>query len=246
MAKIRELVVIMVALAILLGALWFWLYLRPSLARMADLEVRIEERYNNLNTQRDEAQARRDRFAELSAQLAVRTVEWNEASADLPQTFRDTDVLRHVQQRIYPHANVIELEFYASERRPGDELYSTRVNLVFETSYWQLLSILYHLVEEEALGNRIVVYEIDIFPMEAADFLENVIGIAEYFPDHIREQFVPLFQAYLAGADVEFPGLYMLQVDMYVEYLSLEPGILSTANMEAMVEEVLAGFSPGN
>jgi hypothetical protein len=226
------------ALALLVAALWFWLYLRPMQNNIYNLQNNIAERQARISQAEMLAMVRSNNHANLVYQLEVRGAEWEVASADLPQTFRDTDVLRHIQRNIYPHATSVDIRFNESERRPYDELYSTIIDLEFETSYWQFLSILYHLTEEEALGNRIVTYRINVTPMPADDFLENVIGVAEYIPEHIRAQFVADFHAYHAGADVQFDGLYNLRIDMQVEYLSLEPGLLSESDMRMIWEDM--------
>lgn len=236
MTKVRELMIILICLSILLGSLWFWLYLRPANQRAEELRTTIAARIERLQDEEDQAMQRRVVYADLTAELEIRMAEWEVASVDLPESFVDTEVLRHVQENFYRHTPAVSLGFNHSHRRPGDELYSTVVSLAFNTSYWQLRAILYHLLEEDALGNRVISYSIGIAPMLPEDFLDSVIGVAEYIPEHIREEFVADFHAYHAGAeDVQFDGLYMLSVSMDVEYLSLTPGMLPEVQIRTIL-----------
>jgi hypothetical protein len=234
MAKTREVFIIIGGIAVLAAALWFWLYLRPSNARVYELRNDIAARRIRLDTTRRDAENRVERYAIMNARFEELSRQWEIAAADLPDYFDDLEVLRHLQRVIYPHTETIQLNFGLSTRREADLLYSTIVNLEFTTSYWQFLTVLYQLIEEEALGNRVINYTIDVRPMtgdEESAFRTAVPGFAEYMPPHVFAQ----VQANVLGmADVLFRGLYMLRIEMQLEYLSLQPGMLSEGAMRAL------------
>jgi hypothetical protein len=135
--------------------------------------------------------------------------------------------------------------------RADDLLYSTTVNLNFATSYWQFLSILYNLVQGD-LGNRVVNYTLQVVPLDEEEFNSMRIEIlggpaAGYIPtgfDLFGGRQVNILQALMQPAAVTDPiGLHTLGVQMQVEYLSLEPGMLSEATMRALWE-LIDAFEP--
>jgi hypothetical protein len=240
MTKTRELFMIMAGITLLVAAIWFWAYFRPSSNRVAQIRIDTEERENELNATMEAARVRRRIHEELTERHRVLSAEWREKAANLPQRFDDRAVLRHIQYVIYPHTEEIELSFDVSERREYDLLYSTVVTLEFETSYWQFLAILHNLIQGD-LGNRVVNYTLEVSPMEESDFVEmrtNVAGGrgAGYIPEHIRHVFVT--------NEIDPIGLHMLSVEMEVEYLSIEPGLLSEAEWRTIweLEELLLNF----
>jgi hypothetical protein len=258
--KAKELFIIMGGVTILVAALWFWLYLRPSNARVEDWRERTVERDARLDLTELEANARATNFARMTAHFADLNARWEQAAAALPFYFDDTAVLRHIQSVIYPHVveteegdGTIDLTFGLSRQREGDLLYSTIVTLNFTTTYWQFLSILYNLVEREDdmnLGNRVVNYSLTVSELEMTEFRDRLDGLIylvgpeeDDIPEHIIMQFIHDFQAYFGGrgADVEMQGLYLLNVQMDVEYLSINPGLLSEDDMRALwaLEEII-------
>jgi hypothetical protein len=242
MIKAKEIFIIMGCLTVIVAGLWFWVYFRPSQNRVSELRIATEERYERLNREQMLAEFRRASRDILYEQLEYSRVEWEVIQADLPVTFSDTEVLRHIQRNIYRHTDNIQLEFGTSMQRPEDELYSTIVSLAFTTTYWEFLTILYRLVEGEegavdSLGNRIVTYDItssEIYDMD--EFITRIQGVAEFMPTHIFEQ----VQQVVLGGAVDFTGLYMLQVTMEVEYLSLEPGLLSEPDIRGLWNQIHA------
>ncbi|MCL2576694.1 MAG: hypothetical protein FWE27_01400 [Defluviitaleaceae bacterium] len=235
MNKTVQIFVIMGSLAVLIGALWYWLYLRPHIAKMEDWQIRIDERTEQLATDERDAQNRRAIYAHMTSYYQELSVRWEIAAAALPDVFDDTKVLRHIQEVIYPHTEEIQLSFGLSEQREGDLLYSTIVNLEFETSYWQFLSILHNLVQGD-LGNRVVVYKLEVSPLEVPEFIsmrDEIAGgpAAGYLPEHIRPNF-------MRGAEINPIGLHTLDVTMQVEYLSIEPGLLSEIDLRAEWERL--------
>jgi len=236
--KKREIVIIMSCLALLIAALWFWAYLRPSNERREEWRQKITEKTERLERARQDALARQDRFETLTAREAELRVRWDEVARDLPNEFKDTAALRHIQQVIYPHTREIELDFNLSEQREGDELYSTVVTLRFETSYWQYLSILYNLVQGN-LGNRVVVYRLEVSPLEESEYI-SMLRDREYgilmtdafghIPEHIREV--------LNDGNINPVGLQTFEVEMEVEYLSLLPGLMSESDLREAWEEL--------
>jgi len=219
-SKTAQIFVIMGALAILVGALWYWLYFRPHVETMENWRNRIAAREERLDREFREAEARRVAYAEMDRQLEVLSVRWAEVLETLPEVFEDTVVLRHIEEVIYPHTDALSLSLGSSTLRSGDLLYSTTVSLSFTTSYWQFLTILHNLVQGE-LGNRVVVYSLAVSPLDVREFItmrdEVATGDgAEFIPEHIRPHFMP-------GGDIEPAGLHMFVVSMNVEYLSIEP-----------------------
>ncbi|MCL2224038.1 MAG: hypothetical protein FWB96_03610 [Defluviitaleaceae bacterium] len=230
MNKLSQIFVIATAVAVLIGALWFWLYFRPHTATMERLRAEIVAREAQIANDYREAQNRRSRYAHMTEFYAELSQRWEVAAAALPYIFDDTEVLRHIQDVIYPHTSAINMSFNTSTQREGDLLYATVVSLQFETSYWQFLSILYNLVQGD-LGNRVVVYTLDVSPLETAEFIsmrDTIAGgpAAGYIPPHIRPAFMP-------GAQINPIGLHTLSVRMQVEYLSIQPGLLSEADLRA-------------
>jgi hypothetical protein len=262
MNKMRELFIIMGALSVLVAAIWFWAYLRPSQARAEQLRIDIINRETDLNTQRQEAEDRNATFARMTARYEELIVRWEDKSSALPDVFDDTEVLRHIQRVLYPHVRAgldeddeqtkrIELTFGFSEMREDDLLYSTVVDLKFETTYWQFLSILYNLVEQENLGNRVVNYRIGVELISIEEFTERIDGLVyltgtreDDIPMHIMEQFREDFSRAHAttgrGGEENAPppmeGLYLLTVEMQVEYLSIRPGLTRESDLRIIWE----------
>jgi len=228
----------MSCIALLIAALWFWAYLRPSNERRAAQRVAITERTERLQREREDAEAREALFRTLTARHTEISVRWDEVKSDLPEEFKDTAALRHIEHVIYPHTREIELDFNLSEQREGDELYSTVVTLRFETSYWQYLSILYNLVQGN-LGNRVVVYRLEVSPLEESEYI-SMLRDREYgilmtdafghIPEHIREV--------LNDGNINPVGLQTFEVEMEVEYLSLLPGLMSESDLREAWEEL--------
>jgi hypothetical protein len=260
MTKAREVFVIMGAVSLLVAALWFFVYLRPSMNRAAAMRVLIEERDAELDNRQAQAEYRRREHNRLTEHFAALSARWAQAAAALPFYFDDTAVLRHIQSVIYPHTEQLELEFSMSELREGDQLYSTVVSLEFRTSYWQLLAILYNLVERDDdmnLGNRVVNYDLVVSPLTIGDFTDMLDGLIYFvdpeeddIPEHLIMQFIHDFQReHDSGrrGEEEPPmfGLYDIHVEMEVEYLSIRPGLLSERDMrviwalEDLIEEIL-------
>jgi hypothetical protein len=227
MVKKRELFIILFFVGVLGAALYWWVYRQPAMRRIEGLETLIEERTQQLDRDRNAAQTRRNIYSDLSVRHNELREEWLVEAAALPVRFDDVQVLRHIQEVIYPHTQRIELEFGVSEEREGDELWSTTIELSFRTSYWQFLSILYNLVQGE-LGNRVVTYEFEVFPLSPGEFREMVEPVLIHMPDYIVEQFRSDFIEFFVRGNqsVEFMGLYLLDITMTVEYLSIEPGLL--------------------
>jgi hypothetical protein len=238
MIKQRELIMILLCIAALMAAAWFWVYYQPATERIAQEEQKIEEKKESQRIELEQADQRTRRHANLSEDFRLIKEEWEVAAASLPDRFSDVEVLRDIQRVIYPHTGELSLSIGNSEQRAGDELWSTTVSLNFKTSYWQFLSILYDLVNAD-LGNRVVSYNLSVTPLDPSDFRSMVEGSADNMPEHIVEQFIEEYRAiFLHGrTDVEIIGLHMLDVNMRVEYLSLEPGMLTLSNLRAMWAE---------
>jgi DNA-directed RNA polymerase subunit F len=226
------------ALTVLIAAIWFWAYFRPARNRMADLRTETAEREERLATEQREAEERERIARLLRADRAELTEEWDQVQReDLPSDFSPRDVLRHIEDVIYPHTRFIEVEFNASELREDDELYSTIVTIEFETTYWQLLTILHNLVQG-GLGNRVVTYEIDVFPMDESE-LRDILEHREYgvlntaAAEFIPEDILTEIRAFLHRTVEESPGLFRLFVEMDVEYLSMRPGLVSEDDLRA-------------
>jgi len=181
----------------------------------------------------------------MTEQYNVLSAQWEVKAANLPHIFDDTAALRHIQSVIYPHTEQVTLGFGLSQRREGDLLYSTVVNLNFKTSYWQFLSILYNLVEHENLGNRVVNYTLSIQPLEPEEFHDMVRGPGEEFiPEHILAEFAQDFFEYFVrgNTEVEILGLHTITANMQVEYLSITPGLIDEGAMRVIwdAEDLLA------
>lgn len=227
MVKGREVFIILFFIAVLGTALYAWAYLRPARERIAELREDITEREARLENERLQAMIRANQYAGLYELHTELSAQWEVEAAALPVIFDDTRVLRHVQSVIYPHTDSLTLAFGMSEEREGDELWSTTIYLEFETSYWQFLSILYNLVQGD-LGNRVVNYTFTVTPMDPDDFNERITPVVDDMPDYIRNQLGPQLYNffYLGNRDDGIVGLYMLEVQMEVEYLSQEAGLL--------------------
>lgn len=229
----RRVFVIIFFIGVLVTVIYLWAYFRPQRNRIDEMRQDVVARYDHITETYRRALERNRIYEALLESYEYLSVEWAIEEAVLPDRFYDTAVLRHIYEVIYPHTNpanpTISLSFGVSEEREGDALWSTRIELEFETSYWQFLAILYNLVQGE-LGNRVVEYEFNVEPMareQLAGMLtfEGPLGYSwALIPEHLRRQFHP---AFIAGEDVL--GLYMLDVTMTVEYLTLEPGILPEA-----------------
>lgn len=241
MIKQRDLIVILVCLAVIIAAVWFWVYYQPASNRIEQLEARTEERREDLRVAEQQARQREVGYANLSAEYAEIKEAWEVAAADLPVRFKDTEVLRHIQSVVYPHTENLNLSFSNSVQRADDELWSTTINLNFETSYWQLLSILDTLVHGD-LGNRVINYSLNVSPLAPAVFLSLVERSLEHIPYHIVQQFNrQIYEYFVLGLeDAEIWGLYMLNVTMDIEYLSLEPGIVPLATLREQWEAEVA------
>jgi hypothetical protein len=245
MLKTRELIIILFFVGVLAGVLYFWFYLQPARRRIEERRVSIVERTERLEREHLAAAGRRNVHRNLSNDHDVFRAAWIVEAAALPQRFNDVQVLRHIQEVVYPHTREIRLTLTEPEEREGDELWSTTVSLAFTTSYWQFLSILHNLVQGE-LGNRVVNYDFSVMPMEPTDFIEMVEAVLIYMPDYIVEQFRSDFvRVFVQGdQDVEFIGLYMLEVNMEIDYLSIEPGVLGVnswlLDVTERLDEILA------
>jgi len=238
MIKQRELILIMLCIAALTAAAWFWVYYQPATARIEEQRQRIAAKEESMRVALEQAEQRTRQHEKLSADFTRIKAEWEVAAAALPDKFNDVEVLRDIQRVIYPHTSELSLSIGNSEQRKGDELWSTTVSLNFTTSYWQFLSILYDLVNAD-LGNRVVNYNLGVSSLAPADFRDMVLGSRDNMPEHIIEQFIDDFQNYFmrGRTDIEIIGLHMLDVSMRVEYLSLHPGMLTLSNLRALWAE---------
>jgi|GEM_PF-1339415 len=237
--KSRQVFVILFFIGVLGTALYLWAFLRPARVTIETMQQDVVARRATIDENRRQANARIAMYEHAAAELEVLAELEREERTALPPIFDDTAVLRHIYDVVYPHTNpanpTINISFGNSQARPGDDLWSTTIELSFETSYWQFLSILHNLVEgdpdrdilERDLGNRVVEYNFNVRPMTREEFggmlmQESPLGYAwSEIPVHIRNEFHADF---LAGRDIM--GLYMLNVNMRIEYLTLEPGIL--------------------
>lgn len=269
--KKKEIAAIAAGVAVLLGGLWILLFLRPNIETRAQLEVMIAAQIED-NTQREVAAINRTRiYNDLTESLRGLSAQWAVAAATLPTTFDAPRVLRDVQRVLYPHTESIHLTFGVSTRRPADLLYSTIVNLRFDTSYWQFLTILHNLIQRpedlaewerevddrELLGNRVVTYTLNVNLMEERDFLDMLLdterGILR--GGDVYDSLPPEIRAILDSPDVRLEprairtdpeirldpviymepiGLHRFTVNMDVEFLTLEPGRFTEAELRAI------------
>ncbi|MCL1843195.1 MAG: hypothetical protein FWF79_05235 [Defluviitaleaceae bacterium] len=229
----KELFIILFFVAVLGGVVYFLVYFRPARDRIENMENRIATREAQITSDENAARARNAQYEIVSTEHVRLREQWEFEAADLPYVFSDTQVLRHIQDVIYPHTRAVQLGFDVSVERPGDELWSTIISLDFETSYWQFLSILYNIVQGY-LGNRVVSYSFSVEPLSPADFRYMVEPVVDDMPEHIVEQFRSDFQQFFifGNQNIEMMGMYMLSVSMEVEYLTLNPGILPPAAMQ--------------
>jgi hypothetical protein len=238
MIKQRDLIIIILCLSVLAAVAWYWAYYQPSRNRILALEARIEERKDALRLAEEQARQRSVEFDELTLRNEEIQEEWKIVAADLPERFVDTDVFRHVQSVIYPHTRELSMNFSDSVQREGDELWSTKINLSFSTTYWQLLSLLDTLVNGD-LGNRVVNYSLGVSPLTPEEFLAEVERSLGDIPDHIINEFSTQIHEYftLQNENAEIWGLHMLNVGMEIEYLGLYQGLLSQGEMRTRWEE---------
>ncbi|MCL2049260.1 MAG: hypothetical protein FWG87_11100 [Defluviitaleaceae bacterium] len=251
MVKTKELLIILIFLGVAAAAMYYWLYLIPKNNAIAEWDVKIEERRKQIDDDRAAALDRQQEKVRLTAQRAEFSEDWAREAAALPERFSDVEVLRHIQEVIYPHTDKVSLNFNESVERAGDEIWSTSINLSFSTSYWQFLSILHNLVAGE-LGNRVINYSLRVSEIEPGDFRAMVEPVLDTIPAEILSQFLPDFRAYYANRNVDFMGMYMLDVSMEVEYLSIYAGMLSVGDMAAeweaediMLAELIAALEGG-
>jgi hypothetical protein len=234
MAMGKQVFVILFFVGVLGAALYFWAYYQPASRRMDALRTRIEVKTEQLAADERAARDRELVYASITEEYVELVAQWDIEAQTLPEEFNDTRALRHIHRVVYPHTDKIELEFGISEEREGDELWSTTVELSFETSYWQFLSILYNLVQDD-LGNRIVNYEFTVRPLVEgrAQFIERLTSILDHVPDDIRRR----LQREIAQPEPF--GFYMLDVTMEIEYLSQHHGdFLSLDALRGLWEEL--------
>ncbi|MCL1883810.1 MAG: hypothetical protein FWF81_08685 [Defluviitaleaceae bacterium] len=161
MIRQRDLIVIMICFAALIAVMWFWIYYQPALGRISELERSILHRAESLHLAEEGAKRRILKYADINERYSAVREEWEVMAASLPYKFEDTEVLRSVQNVVYPHVRNLNLSFSGQSQRPDDGLWSTGINLSFATSYWQLLAILDKLVDGE-MGNRVVNYSLSL------------------------------------------------------------------------------------
>jgi hypothetical protein len=195
----RESILLSVLLVIIVAAAFAWFYFIPARNDILELESSNQTMRTQVEMDRFASLQRQGEYERASENLARALDIWAEQEEGLQERIGKLDVLRRLQQYIYPFVDSLNATYTPPEQLFVG-IYMARWDLSFETTYGGFLNILQSF--RTGGDNRIINYSIT----------------PEFEPSEIYEG---MFVIHMSGNSPFLPTDTPVSINMTVEFLGL-------------------------